>query len=72
MSSQGGVSKAKKCRLRFPRVIFSHLSGQAEDLLHQLLSLGRLLQEELDDGGQESELHLQVKRRLGQENPKCV
>lgn len=38
----------------------TYLSSQAEDLLHQLLSLRRLLKEELDDGGQQSELDLQT------------
>lgn len=38
-----------------------HLGGQAEDLLHQLLRLRRLLEEQLDDGGQQSELDLEVR-----------
>lgn len=36
----------------------SHLCGQTEDLLHQLLSLRGLLEEKLDDGCEKSELDL--------------
>lgn len=39
----------------------AHLRGQTQDLLHQLLSLRRLLKEQLDDGGQQSELDLLIK-----------
>lgn len=38
-----------------------HLRGEAEDLLNQLLSLRWLLEEQLDDGSQQSELDLQIK-----------
>lgn len=38
-----------------------HLSGQTEDLLHQLLRLWRLLEEQLDDGSQQSELNLNIR-----------
>lgn len=38
-----------------------YLSSQAEDLLHQLLSLRRLLKEQLHNSSQQSELDLQQK-----------
>ena len=43
--------------------VHAHLRGQAEDLLHQLLGLGGLLEEQLDDGGQQGELHLHTEGR---------
>ena len=36
------------------------LGGEGEDLLHQLLRVGRLLQEEFDDAGEKLQLHLRV------------
>ena len=38
----------------------AHLRGQAEDLLDQLLGLRGFLEEQLDDGGQQSELDLRT------------
>lgn len=43
----------------------THLRGQAEDLLHQLLGLCRLLQKELHDSRQQLQLHLRTERRQG-------
>lgn len=37
---------------------FSHLRGEAQHLLHQLLGLSRLFQEQFDDCRQQLQLHL--------------
>lgn len=50
----------------------THLSGQAEDLLHQLLSLCRLLQKEFHDGCQQLQLDLQEDREEARKECKLL